>query len=230
MANDLRPAAWTHAICGVYLITPDWTDTERLLRGSEAALSAGVRTLQYRNKTASPEVRGTQAQALRALTRRHGAALIVNDDPELALEIDADGLHVGRDDAAARTARARLPARMLLGVSCYDDFEAALRARGDGADYVAFGSVFSSPTKPTAVRAPLQLFARARSAGLHAVAIGGIDETNIAAVAQAGARAAALITAIYAAADPRRAAQILIEQFDFGTQGKTWHEPQRTTL
>lgn len=212
---------------GVYLLTPDWTDTARLLDATRSALASGVRWLQYRNKRAAPALRREQARALRELTLTHGARLVINDDADLAIATLADGVHVGRDDPDPQARLAREGIRMLVGVSCYDDFERARRAQRDGADYVAFGSMFASATKPAAVRAPLELLARARAQAMHVVAIGGIDATNIARVAAAGAHAAALISAIYDAADPAAAARDLVERFE---QGKRQHEPQRTVV
>lgn len=212
---------------GVYLLTPDWTDTARLLETTAAALRNGVCWLQYRNKRADAAVRRTQARALRELTLTCGAGLVVNDDADLAIAVQADGVHVGRDDADPRPKLAREGIRMLVGVSCYDDFERARRAQREGADYVAFGSIFASTTKPAAVRAPLTLLARARAGHMHAVAIGGIDATNIERVAAAGAHAAALISAIYDAADPAAAARDLVARFE---EGKMQHESQRATV
>ncbi len=212
---------------GVYLLTPDWDDTARLVDATAAALAAGVRWLQYRNKRAEAATRRAQARALRELARAHGARLIVNDDVELAIEARADGVHVGRADPDPRPQLARAGVAMLVGVSCYDDFARAQAAVASGADYVAFGAVFASPTKPAAVRAPLALLARARAARMHVVAIGGITEENIAQVAAAGAHAAALITAIYDAADPGAAARTLISNFK---SGQDEYESQRTTV
>jgi thiamine-phosphate pyrophosphorylase len=201
---------------GVYLLTPDWDDTARLLAATAAALEAGVRWLQYRNKRADAATRRAQALALRELTRAHGAKLVVNDDVDLAIAAHADGVHVGRDDPDPRPRLARAAVAMAIGVSCYDDLQRARDAVAAGADYVAFGAVFASPTKPAAVRAPLALLAQARAAGMHVVAIGGIGADNIAQVAAAGAHAAALISAVYDAADPGAAARTLISHFNSG--------------
>ena len=207
-------AALKTAPAGVYALTPDWNDTARLLEVTAQALSGGVRWLQYRNKRADAALRRTQAQALRALTHTYGAALVVNDEVELALLAGADGVHVGREDPDPR---ARIGARkLLIGVSCYDQIDLARAAWRAGAHYVAFGAVFASPTKPAAVRAPLALLAQARAEGMQVTAIGGIDAGNIRAVAGHGAHAAALITAIYDAPDPEAAARELVEQFELG--------------
>ena len=212
---------------GVYLLTPDWSDTARLLEVTAAALASGVRWLQYRNKRANPALRRAQAQALRELTLTCGARLVVNDDVDLAIGALADGVHVGRADPDPRQQLAREAIRMLVGVSCYDDFERAVQAQRAGADYVAFGSMFASATKPAAVRAPLALLARARADGMHVVAIGGIDASNIALAASKGAHAAALITAIYDATDPAAAAHELIGRFE---QGKHRYGSQRAVV
>lgn len=212
---------------GVYLLTPDWDDTARLLEATAAALAAGVRWLQYRNKRADAATRRAQAAALRELALAHGAKLVVNDDVALAIEVQADGVHVGRDDPDPRPQLAREGVSIVVGASCYDEFARALAAIAAGADYVAFGSVFASPTKPAAVRAPLTLLAKARAAGMHVVAIGGIAADNIAQVAAAGAHAAALITAVYDAADPGASARRLITEFKAGEER---YESQRTAF
>lgn len=209
---------------GVYLLTPDTLDSAALLSATEAALAAGIRWVQHRNKNAPAAVRRAQADALRALTRRHGARLVVNDDAALAADVLADGVHLGRDDASVAEARALLGQAAVLGVSAYDDFDSALAAWRAGADYVAFGSVFDSRVKPDAVRAPLELLTRARHSGMHVVAIGGIDASNIGRVAAAGAQAAALISSVYDAADPGAAAARLIAAFAGGREKFTPEE------
>lgn len=187
---------------GLYAITPDEADSDRLLARVGAALAGGAAIVQYRNKPAAPALRREQAQALLKLCRTANVPLIVNDDLELALAIDADGLHLGGDDGNLVAARARLGPAKLLGASCYNRIELALAARQAGADHIAFGAVFASSTKPAAVHAPLSLFMRARDEiGLPAVAIGGIDTSNAREVIQAGAHAIAVISALFDAPD-----------------------------
>jgi thiamine-phosphate pyrophosphorylase len=212
---------------GVYLLTPDWSDTARLLEVAAAALNNGVRWLQYRHKHADAVLRRNQARALRELTLFHGARLMINDDVDLAITSFADGVHIGRDDQDPRAQLAREGIRMLIGVSCYDEYDRAQQACDAGADYVAFGSVFASATKPAAVRAPLALLSRARTDGMHVVAIGGIDAMNIDLVAAGGAHAAALITAVFEARDPAAAARELVRKFE---QGKLQYESQRAVV
>jgi thiamine-phosphate pyrophosphorylase len=178
---------------GLYAITPD--DAARV----EEALACGALcALQYRAKAARAAERLREAERLARLCRVHGVPFIVNDDLELALAVQADGVHLGREDGELGAARARLPGR-LLGASCYDRAELARRAVAAGADYVAFGSVFASPTKPAAVRAPLALFAL--ELGVPKVAIGGITLENAPQVLAAGADCVAVITDLFAAPD-----------------------------
>jgi thiamine-phosphate pyrophosphorylase len=178
---------------GLYAITP-----ERPARVEDALASGALCALQYRAKAADAATRLREAARLLARCRTHGVPFIVNDDLELALAIGADGVHLGRDDGELAAARARLPGR-LLGASCYDRPELAERAVAAGADYVAFGSVFPSPTKPAAVRAPLELFSR--RFGVPKVAIGGITLDNAPGVLAAGADCLAVITDLFDAPD-----------------------------
>lgn len=189
-------------LAGLYAVTPDEQRSDVLVRKVGEALQGGALVLQYRNKTASPELRIEQGRALAALCRAAGAAFIVNDDVELALELGADGAHLGADDGNLAEARQRLGPDKLLGASCYDRIELAEAAMRAGADYLAFGSVFSSGTKPGAVRAPLAIFAEARRCfPLPLVAIGGITLHNAPQVFAAGADAVAVISAVFDAAD-----------------------------
>jgi thiamine-phosphate pyrophosphorylase len=142
------------------------------------------------------------------LCRPAQVPLIVNDDLELAIALDADGAHLGRDDGDLAEARRRLGPRRLLGASCYNRLELARMAVATGADYVAFGSAFASPTKPGAVRAPLELFREARRAlPVPIVAIGGITVENARELLAAGVDAIAVITALFGADDVERRAR-----------------------
>jgi thiamine-phosphate pyrophosphorylase len=185
---------------GLYAITPDTRDSVRLVALARSAVQGGASILQYRNKLAGAAQRREEARALGAICRAGHATFIVNDDVALALEVDADGVHLGRDDDDATAARARL-GKKLIGISCYDSLALAEGAVLRGADYVAFGSVFPSATKPGAVRAPLELFRRARALGVPLVAIGGITLANAAQAIAAGADCVAVIADLFAAGD-----------------------------
>jgi thiamine-phosphate pyrophosphorylase len=194
----------------------------------DEALEAGVGVVQYRNKLADPPERERQVRALVRLVQSAGAIAIVNDRVELAAHVGADGVHLGRDDGDVQGARRLLPDG-LLGVSCYDELARAGQAVADGADAIAFGSMFPSNTKPDAVRASLELLktARSRWPTRRIIAIGGIDNGNIHEVAEAGAHAAALITAVFDADAPRRAAAELVHLFE---EGRQRHESKRAAV
>jgi thiamine-phosphate pyrophosphorylase len=167
----------------------------------EIALAAGLRLLQVRSKHGR-DLRVRQTARMVALCRRHGATCIVNDDPALAAEAGADGVHLGRDDVAVTEARRMLGAGAIVGVSCYDDLPRAQHLRAEGADYVAFGSFFPSSVKPNAVRPPLDLLTRARLAlDCPILAIGGITLDTAPLVRNAGADAVAVITDVFSATD-----------------------------
>lgn len=199
---------------GLYAITPETADTEGLVSRARLCLEGGARLLQYRAKSLDPALALEQARRLAAECRRAGALFLVNDSVELALAVDAAGVHLGREDMAVPAARARLPGR-IVGVSCYADPEGARAAAAAGADYVAIGSVFPSSTKRSAVRAPLEAIAAARRAsGLPVAAIGGITPANAPAARRAGADMLAVISALFDAADVRAAARALSRTFD----------------
>ena len=202
------------AIRGVYAITPEESDTTRLLAKVAACLEGGASALQYRAKSLSAALLREQASAIASLCRSSGVAFIVNDSVELALAGHADGVPRGRDDGAVRAARERMGGRV-IGVSCYDRPSLAREAAATGADYVAIGSVFPSSTKPAAVPARLEMLAEAkRASGLPVVAIGGIDAANAERAISAGADMIAVISAIFEAPDVREATRVLAECFD----------------
>jgi thiamine-phosphate pyrophosphorylase len=184
---------------GLYAITPEGGDVERKVR---LALEGGVALLQYRRKTRNEK----EARAIVQLAREFGVPVIINDDVALALELDADGAHLGRDDGELASARQRL-GKKLLGASCYNDPSLARAAVQAGADYVAFGSVFASPTKPAAVRAPLRLFKDARALGVPLAAIGGVTLDNAPRLIAAGADLLAVISDLFDAPDIRQRAR-----------------------
>jgi thiamine-phosphate pyrophosphorylase len=189
------------ALRGLYAITPETADGERLAAAVEQALAGGAALVQYRAKALAPAVALEQARRLAGLCRARGVPLIVNDSVELALACGADGVHLGRDDIGLAKARAALPGA-IVGVSCYANPAAARAAAEGGADYVAIGSVFSSTTKPGAARATLAQLGEARRAGgLPVAAIGGITPANVGEVVAAGADMAAVISALFDAGD-----------------------------
>lgn len=191
-----------HSLRGLYAITPGGLADEHLIERVGAALRGGTTIVQYRDKQRDVTQQTEIARHLRALCRQHGARLIVNDDLQLALAVDADGVHLGGTDGDLAAARRALGPTKLLGASCYADFELARRAAAAGADYVAFGAVYRSPTKPDAPLAPHALFARCRTElGVPSCAIGGITAANGAALIAAGADLLAVISDLFEADD-----------------------------
>ncbi|MEW5972283.1 MAG: thiamine phosphate synthase [Pseudomonadota bacterium] len=197
------------ALRGLYVITdtaliPDDRFAERV----EAALRGGARIVQYRDKRHDAELRLGLATEMVRLCRAHGALSIINDDVDLAARVGADGVHVGREDAALAHARNRLGQGAVIGVSCYNRLELALEAAAHGADYVAFGRFFPSRVKPEAVPASMDLLREARKKlSLPLCAIGGITADHAAPLVEAGADMLAVISDVFAAADVEAAAR-----------------------
>lgn len=199
---------------GVYALTFETADTERLLRQVEAALAGGVAAVQYRDKSGDVARRHEQASELVALCRPYGVPLIVNDDLRLADLADADGVHLGRDDGSLREARIILGKDKFIGSSCYQSLDLALAAQAAGADYVAFGSFFASPNKPEAPRASLDLLRNATPVILvPLVAIGGITLANAPQLLDAGADSLAVISTLFDAPNVQTAAHDLNQLF-----------------
>jgi thiamine-phosphate pyrophosphorylase len=207
-------AARTAALRGLYAITPPTPDTARLVARARACLEGGAGLLQYRFKDLESALAHEQALALARACAEHRAIFIVNDSLALARAVGADGVHLGREDGDPAQARESWPDG-IIGVSCYADPRRARAAAQAGADYVGIGSVFASPTKPGAARAPLDVLARAREAsGLPVAAIGGITLDNARGAIDAGADMVAVVSALFDAADVRAAARAFTGMFE----------------
>ena len=205
MPDPAAPGGVSPAIprpSGLYLITPERLTGIPLLAAVDDALEAGVRWLQYRDKTGDATLRRATAVALAKLCRQHGAQFIINDDLELALAIDGAGLHLGRNDGELAAARARLGDDRVLGASCYGDLQRARDALAAGASYVAFGAMYTSASKPQAPAIGTGVLSQARDAGWGPrVAIGGITLERAADTLSAGADALAVIGDVFDAPD-----------------------------
>ncbi len=211
---------------GLYAVTPEpvrgpnsrvdpAAADSRLLTQVSRCLRGGASIVQYRDKVSNPQQRRELASAINDLCRQHAAVFIVNDDIDLALEIGADGVHLGESDLACAPARACAGGEFLIGISCYDSLPRARRALEDGASYVAFGSAFPSPTKPAAVRAPLSLYQQAaRELAIPVVAIGGITTNNAPLLVRAGCHALAVISSLFDAADTVATARVFSQLFE----------------
>lgn len=203
--SEAHPTLRSRALCprGLYLVTPDQADTDRLLALLAKALTGRPALVQYRSKYVAGAALLAQARAVVALCRDSGIPCVVNDSTALALEAQADGVHLGRDDGDAAVARRALGPDGLVGVSCYDEWARAEAGQAQGADYVAFGAMFPSRTKPDAVRAPIDLVTRARRELACGVAvIGGVTAERAPGLVAAGADLVAVMSDVFDAPDP----------------------------
>jgi thiamine-phosphate pyrophosphorylase len=204
---------------GLYGVTPDWADTDRLLQSIEQAHAGGMVALQLRRKQGTAAERLAQAREIQALCTRLGLLLLINDDWRLAADLDADGVHLGREDGSVGQARLALGSDKLIGCSCYDEPAMAERRLLEDIDYIAFGAMYPSRVKPDTVRATLDHIRAGRrlvdgqNPRPAVVAIGGLDADNAAPVIQAGADSIAVISAVFDAPDVRVAARRCADLF-----------------
>jgi len=207
MSSKSQPATYPR-LRGLYAIT----DTElivnnRLAGAVESAIHGGAALIQFRDKQAPSPARTQRAADVQMVCARLGIALIVNDDIDLCRQIGAAGVHLGMDDCSLESAREQLGATALIGISCYNRLDLAITAEQDGADYIAFGSFYSSGIKPDAVQADTELLQRARKVlSIPVIAIGGITRTNASTLIDAGADMIAVISDVFATSDIRAAA------------------------
>lgn len=193
---------------GLYLVTPNWDDTEKMLAVTAAALEGGAALVQYRHKDAGPDLRREQAGALLALCRGHGVPLVINDHLDLCQALDADGVHLGHSDDGIAAARELLGQGKIIGASCYGELKLARAARDAGASYVAFGGFYPSPTKKYTFVTPPEMLDQARAEfSLPIVVIGGMTTQNAVPLVGRGADMVAAINSIYGAVDPAAAAR-----------------------
>ncbi|MFQ5544952.1 MAG: thiamine phosphate synthase, partial [Acidiferrobacterales bacterium] len=182
-------------------------EAARLIDSVGLAIAGGAHVIQYRDKAGDRESRLRQATALARLCENHRVPLIINDDPELAADVGAAGVHLGRTDPSLTKTRRRLGSQAIIGISCYNQLELALAAQAEGANYVAFGSFYGSTTKPKAVRAAPELLRAAKQQlNIPVVAIGGITPENGAALINAGADSLAVVQGVFKQTDIRQAA------------------------
>jgi len=208
MSFDNKNGFRSYRISGVYGITPGMADTAVLLDKTFHALAGGVRLIQYRNKTADMDLRRKQASLLLKLCRKYDVPLIVNDHIDLAMEIDADGVHVGEQDVSVANARKQLGSEKIIGTSCYNKLELAKMAQAEGADYVAFGAFYPTTTKQNTVVAPLEILTQAKAVlSIPVVSIGGINTANALTLIKAGTDAIAVSQALFQAENIRETAE-----------------------
>jgi thiamine-phosphate pyrophosphorylase len=203
-------------IKGLYAITDTANlSSELMLTRTEEILRAGAKLLQYRNKQANENTRIAEAEQLLDLCRKYSVPLIINDDISLAVQIGADGVHLGKTDSSVANARERLGNKAMVGCSCYNDLDRAQLVSKSGADYIAFGAFFPSPTKPGAAHATADIIQSAKQKfDLPVVAIGGITPENGQSLIAAGADMLAVISGLYASNDPFNTTKQYIKMFN----------------
>lgn len=190
------------AVRGLYVIADTEIIEKDLVLTVAEAIEGGARIVQYRDKSDNAAKRSSDGIALRDLCRQHGVAFIINDDIELARQVNADGVHLGKEDAELTSAHEQLGANFIIGVSCYNELERGRSAIAAGASYIAFGSFYPSTVKPDAVRASETLLTQAKQEfTVPVVAIGGITPENGARLVAAGADALAVITGVFKSDD-----------------------------
>lgn len=200
---------------GLYIVTPDWDDTAKMVEVTEKALTGGAQIVQYRHKTAGPELRLEQARALRDLCRRYEKPFIINDYVDLCLELDTDGIHVGGMDAPVKKVRAAVGPDKIVGASCYGDLELARKATRDGASYVAFGGFYPSRVKKYPVTTPQNIVSdwKREIPGMPVCVIGGMSVENAAPLVELGADMVAVVSGVYFQDDPEAAARGFAQLF-----------------
>ncbi|MGD8742887.1 MAG: thiamine phosphate synthase [Granulosicoccaceae bacterium] len=204
-----------NALRGLYVITDDALAGERVAEQVEAALRGGARLVQYRSKQGTPSQREQQARAVLATCHAHGVPLLVNDDPQLAKTIGADGVHLGQSDVKLAAARELLGPGAIIGVTCHASVELAVHAAQGGASYVAFGRFFPSQTKPGAPPADINVLREAKARlTIPICAIGGITPANAPALLEAGADLLAVIHGVFGQPDIEAAARCYAKLFD----------------
>ena len=202
------------AVRGLYAITDERLGAKELLTKTRQVIKGGAGMIQYRNKHSGQEQHLHSVYELLSLCRQQHVPLIINDDVELAKSCGADGVHLGEQDMPLEQARAILGPRAIIGVSCYNELNRAIIAQHAGADYVAFGSFYPSPTKPDTVHATVDLIRQAKARlSIPLVAIGGITPDNAPQLITAGADAVAVIHGLFGQVDPGRAAHRFAQLF-----------------
>jgi thiamine-phosphate pyrophosphorylase len=205
---------------GLYGVTPELNDANALEQAVRAATRGGMRALQFRHKSPDRGLRKELAQGLATLCRELGVTFFINDDWRLALELKADGIHLGQHDDPVPMVRGEIGPDMLLGVSCYAKPQLAQELLQYGVAYIAFGAMYASQTKPLAPPAPLSILNEGRTLCAQyvnprpaVVAIGGIGPQHAQALALAGADSIAVIGSLFMAPDIEAAARALSQPF-----------------
>jgi len=204
---------------GLYAITPcssiQSLSTSELLARTRQVLEGGARIIQYREKLHPAALQQEQASKIKLMCEEYGATLLINDDVSLAEAIEADGVHLGQEDARLNEARRRLGRQAIIGISCYNQMDLARQAEEEGADYVAFGRFFPSSSKPEAVQADMELLKQALSElSIPVTCIGGITPDNAKLLVSAGADMLAVIEGVFGAENITEASRQITRMFN----------------
>jgi thiamine-phosphate pyrophosphorylase len=183
---------------GLYAITDvSLTPYDCIDKCVSEAIDGGAKIIQLRDKSTSDEELYLIAKKLKKICKQKKAKFLLNDRVVLAKAINADGVHIGKDDTSFETARAILGTKKIIGVSCYDELSIAKEAVKKGADYVAFGAFFPSPTKPNAKTVNIRILKEAKKLGVPVCAIGGVNDENGAQLVKNGADMLAVVSALW---------------------------------
>jgi len=215
-----RADEWLQSSLRLYVVTDERQDAESLETVLAEAIAGGATAVQLRRKGELGRRFVEAGRAIKRITAAAGVLFIVNDRVDVALLVDADGVHVGQDDIDCRDARRLLPYG-IIGVSAATVQE-ALAAERAGADYLGVGALFATRSKPDADASSLpELSAIAKTVKIPVVGIGGIDQGNAAAVMEAGAAGVAVVSAVMGAANPRNASQVLRQSIEWSLQSQS---------
>ena len=196
------------ALRGLYIVTPDWDDTDKLVNATAQAIEGGATLVQYRHKTADAVLRKQQATAVLQVCRQHQVPFIINDYVDLCLELDADGIHVGGTDASVAAVRAQVGADKIVGASCYGTLQLGRDAWQAGASYVAFGGFYPSRVKKYEFKTEPAIVAESkREIPLPVVVIGGMTQDNCLPLIAQGCDMVAAISSVYMTQDVKGAAE-----------------------
>ena len=199
---------------GTYAITPNSLNEETLYKKVSELLHEGAKLLQYRDKFRPPEEKFIISKKLRNICNKFDCLLIINDDAELAKEIGADGVHLGQKDTPYKEARNLLGSNSIIGISCQNNLELAFRAQSDGANYVAFGSVFKTESKNNVLHCPLEdLTSFVKEIKIPSAAIGGINLSNFLEVKNSGVDMLAISSGLFLEDDISKLSTLLRTQY-----------------
>lgn len=205
------------SLSGLYIITDKkLIERENFLDAVESALKGGANIVQLREKDTDADEILALGKKLLVITKKYNVPLIINDYPEIAHDIGADGVHLGKNDPDIKTARDILGTDKIIGVSCYNQIDRGISAVSDGADYLVFGTPYYTPTKPNREPTSIETLVEAREKfpDIPIFAIGGINESNAEAIINTGVDGIAVITGIFSTDDPEKSARTLSSFFN----------------